>query len=68
METASAIDLPAHFKTLKERERDAIEDAMAMTNNSVSEASRLLGVSRAGLYIKLQDNSMSCLLPRKQKK
>lgn len=67
MDTLTSIPILPYFKTLYERERDAIEEALFITDNNVSESASLLGVSRAGLYYKLKDHSLSSLMPRRQR-
>lgn len=45
-----------HFKTLDERESEAIEEALRRTNNNISKASEMLGIGRATLYRKLRED------------
>lgn len=54
------------FKTLFEREKDAINEALKVTDSHVSESAKLLGISRAGLYIKIREHSLSSILPRRK--
>lgn len=49
-----ALDSPAKDYRLDERERDTISQAMKTAEGNISLAARLLGVSRAALYRKLE--------------
>lgn len=65
MDTLTSIPILPYFKTLYEREKEAIKEALYITDSNVSESASLLGVSRAGLYYKLKDHSLSSLMPRR---
>lgn len=47
------------FKTLKQREKDAIMEALALTSGNKTQASRLLGVSIKTLYNKIHEYGLS---------
>jgi DNA-binding NtrC family response regulator len=67
LDTLTSIPILPYFKTLYERERDAIKEALNITDNRVSESARLLGVSRAGLYYKIKEHSLTSMMPRRQR-
>lgn len=56
-----------HFETIKEREKKAIIEALVESECCMSDAAKLLGISRPGLYVKIKDYSLSCWLPRNEK-
>jgi transcriptional regulator of acetoin/glycerol metabolism len=70
--TASEMSILPHthtitFLTLEQREKRAINEAFSVTNCSVTESSKLLGISRPSLYRKVANHSLSSMLPRKGK-
>lgn len=47
---------PMHLKTLQELERIAVQNALAQTNNNVTQAAHILGISKTTLYRKIKEH------------
>lgn len=47
---------PIHLKTLQELERIAVQNALAQTNNNVTQAAHILGISKTTLYRKIKEH------------
>ena len=63
----TTLPMKQEFKTLWEREKSAIIEALGETQCCMSKAAEMLGVSRSGLYVKIREHSLSCWLPRSTK-
>ena len=57
--TSNAPDLPAGGVDLETIERKLVEQAMARANNNKSQAARLLGLTRAQLYTRLERHGLA---------